>query len=321
MRDEVVQRVRTIVKRRWYDAEVKVFGSFNTGLYLPRSDIDIVVFGTNCHLYSLERELISANVAAPGSFQALHKASVPIIKYVDKETKVKVDISINMESGLKSAEKVKEYLKQYPLLDKMILVVKQYFYQCNLNEVYYGGIGSYSITLLIISFFQHCPKSDLDDGNLGVLLTNFFEFYGRKFDYSTKGIRLDAGGSYFDKPLGLFDNALLIKDPADPTNIIKGAWDMSTIKRAFESAYISLSSTLNNNKGQQASILSPVASISDEVVQHRRWVEERWGHGAPIRTHQSSAMSSSYMTFHSSAAFDKNFTHKVPRIYHHPFNC
>ena len=317
MRNEVVERVRRVIQNRWRGTEVKVFGSFITGLYLPTSDIDIVVC-QDCPLYSLESEISMASIAAPGTMKVLGKATVPIIKFKDKETKVKVDISFNM-SGIKSAEKVKEYLKQYPLLKKMVLVIKQYLYQCDLNEVYFGGIGSYSVILLVVSFFQHCPKCDLDEGNLGVLLTDFFELYAKKFDYSSHGIRLDGGGSYFEK---MYDNALLIKDPVDPTNMIKGAWDVWKVQNAFERAFNSLSGALNRNRGYRSPILFTVVSIPDDVARYRRWVEEHWGRPLPAHARQSrpySAIPSFVTLTHSSASFDWKPSYKIPRMYNPQF--
>ena len=319
MRNEVVERVRRVIQNRWRGTEVKVFGSFVTGLYLPTSDIDIVVC-QNCPLYDLESEIRLASINAPGTLKVLGQASVPIIKFVDKETKVKVDISFNM-SGLKSAEKVKDYLKQYPLLKKMVLVIKQYLCQCNLNEVYFGGIGSYSVILLVVSFFQHCPRCDLDEGNLGVLVTDFFEFYGKKFDYSSYGIRLDGGGSYFEK---MYDNALLIKDPTDPTNMIKGAWNIWKVQHAFERAFDSLSGALNRNRnrGYQSPILSTVVSIPDDVARNRCWVQEQWGRPLPTYGRHSSRPYSAVPSFvtltHSSASFDWIPSYKMARIYNPP---
>ena len=42
MRQEVVNRVKDIVRQLWPQAQCEVFGSFCTGLYLPTSDIDLV---------------------------------------------------------------------------------------------------------------------------------------------------------------------------------------------------------------------------------------------------------------------------------------
>ena len=44
MRFEVVLRVEEVIKQEFPGATVEVFGSFQTGLYLPTSDIDMVVF-------------------------------------------------------------------------------------------------------------------------------------------------------------------------------------------------------------------------------------------------------------------------------------
>ena len=42
------------------------------------------------------------------------------------------------------------------------------------------------------------PSMDKDI-NLGVLLIEFFELYGKKFNYNNVGIRLVGSGSYFHK--------------------------------------------------------------------------------------------------------------------------
>jgi len=46
------------------------------------------------------------------------------------------------------------YMKQYPVLSKLVLVLKQFLLQRDLNEVFTGGISSYSLILLVISFLQ-----------------------------------------------------------------------------------------------------------------------------------------------------------------------
>ena len=300
MRNEVVQRVRGVIQNKWPEVKVEVFGSFNTGLYLPTSDIDIVVLGNwpVLPLFSVEHELKKADITVPGSLMVLDKTSVPIVKFTDKWTEVKVDISFNMQSGLLSAEKIKAFLKQYPLLDKLVMIIKQFLYQRNLNEVYTGGIGSYSLILLIVSFLQHNPRvgADSDDVNLGILLTEFFELYGRNFNFTKVGIKVDGTGCYFNKmEHGMNESTLCIIDPADPTNnvgrVCFGLWN---VKCAFEHAFVTLSHVLNT-KDQYPSnktILSLIVSVADEVVEHRKWVDQQWGHRVPP-AHQNNHLTSS----------------------------
>ena len=42
----------------------------------------------------------------------------------------------------------------YPLLPHLVLVLKQFLLQRDLNEVFTGGISSYSLILMIVSFLQ-----------------------------------------------------------------------------------------------------------------------------------------------------------------------
>ena len=51
---------------------------------------------------------------------------------------MKVDISFNMQNGLRTAELVKMYKKQFPALQKLIYVLKQFLLQRDLNEVRLG---------------------------------------------------------------------------------------------------------------------------------------------------------------------------------------
>lgn len=55
-----------------------------------------------------------------------------------------------------------------------------------------------AITFVI---FQLHPRIDATDpaANLGVLLIEYFELYGRTFNYLKAGIRIKNGGSYVPK--------------------------------------------------------------------------------------------------------------------------
>lgn len=109
---------------------------------------------TKLPLRTLEKALLDQNIAEPHSVKVLDKASVPIVKLTDKETEIKVDISFNMNNGVKSADFIKSYKRRYPVLDKLVMVLKQFLLQRDLNEVFTGGISSYSLILMTISFLQ-----------------------------------------------------------------------------------------------------------------------------------------------------------------------
>ncbi len=283
MREDVVWRVSSIIRSKWPQARINVFGSFCTGLFLPTSDIDLVVFGSwaKLPLFSLEEEFVKADIACEGSILVLDKTSVPIIKFIDKLTEVKVDISFNHESGMKCAAVIHQFMQQYPALSKLVLVLKQFLTQRGLNEVYYGGISSYSVILLLVSFLQLHPRNAAADANanLGVLLIEFFELYGRHFHYMKTGISVLDGGSYFPKDDGMQD-FLYIKDPVNPTeNASRGCFGMWQVKQAFDHAFLKLHSTVisrDNPIPRRESLLSTILKVSQEVVGYRTWVDSNW---------------------------------------------
>ena len=52
-----------------------------------------------------------------------------------------------------------------------------------MNEVWTGGISSYGLILMTVSFLQHQAHHEQTKIDLGKLLIDFFDLYGRKFNY------------------------------------------------------------------------------------------------------------------------------------------
>lgn len=57
-------------------------------------------------------------------------------------------------TGLTAITVIKKYLDYYPAIRPLIFIVKAYLNQRGMNEVYKGGLGSYSIICMVISFLQ-----------------------------------------------------------------------------------------------------------------------------------------------------------------------
>jgi len=171
-------------------------------------------------------------------------ARVPIIKFTDRETKIKVDISFNMNNGIPSAELVKFLKRQYPALEKLVIVLKQFLQQRGLNEVFTGGISSYSLIILCTSFLQLHPRYVFNEKtNLGVLLLEFFELYGLRFNYAQIQISIAEGGRYAPR---INDSPLCIPDPLEPcSDLGYGSYSIRVVKRAFQYAYRVLSRAVN----------------------------------------------------------------------------
>ena len=74
----------------------------------------------------------------------------------------------------------------------------QTWYAC---QVFTGGLSSYALILMLVSFLQLHTRIDPSkpNANLGVLLVEFFECFGKHFNYFKCGIRVRDGGSVVSK--------------------------------------------------------------------------------------------------------------------------
>lgn len=187
------------------------FGSFASGIYLPIADMDLVLISPNflrngrkdygekkAQIYQFAAFIKHCGVAVPNSVETIAKARVPILKFVDKLTGLKVDLSFDNDSGLLANRTFQRWKAEYPTMPVIVSIIKQFLLLRGLNEVPTGGLGGFSIICLVVSLLQHMPRGQQEEPCLGSILMDFFDFYGNKFDYSSVGIMMDPPG-YFNK--------------------------------------------------------------------------------------------------------------------------
>lgn len=295
MRMDVLSRVMNVILYRYPSAQIEPFGSFTTGLFLPTSDLDLVVFcSPQPSLHALEDDFKAYDIPAEDSMKVLDKLSVPVIRYTDKATGVKVDISFNHLTGFDSVSVTTQFMQTYQFLPKLVLLLKQFLVQRDLNEIYKGGVSSYCLILLLVSFLQHHPRyagTDFSSANLGELLIEFLELYGGRFNYLKTGICVLNGGRYIAKEEIQTQDFLYIVDPARPTdNAGKNCFGMWSVKQAFEVAYKRLSSAVlsrENPVPKRESILGAVVEVPQDTYDYRNWIDSVWGNHplSPPTTH------------------------------------
>ncbi|KZV85535.1 Nucleotidyltransferase, partial [Exidia glandulosa HHB12029] len=247
----IIMLIDRCVRNQWPDARVLPFGSFETRLYHPLGDIDLVVHCPRLErlskkniLYQLSRALNHEGLA--DNVQVIAHARVPIIKFISTYGRFAVDISINQENGIASGRIINGFLQELPALRPLSMVVKTFLRERNMNEVYNGGLGSYSTVCLLVNFLQMHPKirsgEIRPEENLGTLLIEFLELYGHLFNTENVGVSLRDGGSYFSKSSrGWVDSRqpflLSIEDPQDASNdVSKGSFQIRQVFRTFAGA-------------------------------------------------------------------------------------
>ncbi|XP_062090607.1 uncharacterized protein LOC133796920 [Humulus lupulus] len=271
-RNAAIERVSDVIKYIWPNCEVEVFGSFRTGLYLPSSDIDVVILGSGIlkpqqGLQALSRALSQRSIAK--KIQVIAKARVPIIKFVEKRSGVAFDISFDLQNGPVAAEFIKDAVSRLPPIRPLCLILKVFLQQRELNEVYSGGLGSYALLTMLMAMLQSLRESE---DNLGILLVNFFDFYGRKLNTPDVGVSCNGGGTFYSKNDRGFLNRgrpflISIEDPQAPENDIgKSSFNYFQIRSAFAMAFTTLTNPkvilgLASNRSILGTIIRPDAVL------------------------------------------------------------
>ena len=180
---------------------------------------------------------------------------MPVIKItsVEKYFNRKIDITLrefkdSKHNGEACVELIKEYIKQYKAFKPLILVLKQLIYNAKLYDPYQGGISSYGLILMLITYLQYklFYKISIEPlkPNLGILLIDFFNFYG-SMKFSTveiKPLRVDE--PIESVPITNTTAEMLMMTVWDPlnftNNVTKSTYKVVILENLFYYSYFSI---------------------------------------------------------------------------------
>jgi non-canonical poly(A) RNA polymerase PAPD5/7 len=213
IRTKVVENLRSVLKsdKRYEAAEIHTFGSFPAGLYLPTADMDLVLlsdrymdggnqtFGkSNSFYWKFGSYIQHQGLAVNNSMEIITGAKVPLVKYIDRLTGLKIDISFENTTGLVANQTFQNWKAQFPAMPVLVTLIKHLLAMRGLNEPVNGGIGGFSVTCLVVSLLQNMPqvqsRTMIPEHHLGEILMEFFDLYGNQFNTKTTAIQLNPPG-------------------------------------------------------------------------------------------------------------------------------
>ncbi len=255
--NEILNELQLVVNEVNPNYKVNLYGSYCTGLCLPWSDIDTVIshdpaHGEELFLNKLYMKLIKKSWVKNHKF--IENTSVPIIKLISNDKfNFHIDISVENDKhfGLKTVELVKSYMKTYPVLEPIILALKTLLANGNLNNPYTGGLSSYGLILMVVSYIQSKIENQKYNSEsptiLGETFLNVLSYYGILFDFNkfiiiTYPVNNDVmyeNEKEFGYHLATNNHELIIVDPLNKqNNVAKSTFQYMNIKMAFMIAYM-----------------------------------------------------------------------------------
>lgn len=289
----VMARVGELVRRRFPNSTLTPFGSITNQTYLPGGDVDLLMIwpreldleGKKKTLYNLSGIFRNASVTQDTLF--VFRARVPIMHFetVDELGSLHIDISVNSPDGVKLVPIMEKYLDSMPALRYLVLVVKGYLSQLRLNSAQDGGLSSYSLMCLVISFLQRNPKQrptddiekPLEYESLGRLLMDFLDHYGNEFDYTESCVSVTQGKVVSKKSKGWDQTSQ--SDHLSIECLVNSNWDIGRptgkikqVRTAFHNAHMILQGYPFSMAHTNA--LGAIVGISPETVEHREHLKQ-----------------------------------------------
>eukprot|EP01122_Echinamoeba_exundans_P011456 TRINITY_DN4555_c0_g2_i1.p1 TRINITY_DN4555_c0_g2~~TRINITY_DN4555_c0_g2_i1.p1 ORF type:complete len:1523 (+),score=257.41 TRINITY_DN4555_c0_g2_i1:548-5116(+) len=224
---------------------VELYGSYATGLSIPSSDVDVVICGVGSSEISplslLESALKTQPWVRPDSVHSIDSASVPVIKMVSCHGDLPVDITFEelavRHTGTAARDKVNAFVHAFPHMRPLTVVLKQLLQNNNLNNAWIGGLSSYCLVLMIVSFVQaYHPTA----ANLGAALLDFLDVYGQVFVYDRMYIAVKTENSSLpNHSYGLaLENLPESEGPLAPLSIIDPVRENNVLGKQTDSMFI-----------------------------------------------------------------------------------
>jgi predicted nucleotidyltransferase len=258
-----------------------VYGSYATELSIEGSDIDVGIYYEKLskdnlnfqqELYNFLKENEKTQNELSYETIPIFTASIPriIVKIeIDKNTKryinnyggllddddmkfIKIDFTYNENEGyykknMENVDYIKNILIEYPQIKPVVQIGKRYLKRHKKNEVYTGGISSYSLFLMVLSIIimSEIVPSKKKKIKSWYLLFSLFEIFS-SFDFYWYGI--NEKHEYF--PFGFKnDGRPFIMDPLTGLNICSnGSCSGSKINSIFKKGYDDLESAKQSYK-------------------------------------------------------------------------
>ena len=222
--------------------------------------------------------------------EVIPNTRVPLVKFTHGPTNVQIDVCFNQKTGVQAAQLMHRYMDALPPLRPLTFVLKYFLAARGLNQPYSGGMGSFMLQMMIVSFLQHREREFAHNRmpvnyNLGALLVDFLELYSMDFNFITVGVSVRFDGYYF--PKGATDRkadfwqpsrpcCFAMENPFEPTmDVGAPSFRWSWIQRALEIAFKTVLSQVSEPVASSVSSPSILASIlppTDEMMRRRRAV-------------------------------------------------
>lgn len=212
-RKHVIEQVRKHVREVLPEYILEVFGSERTGVAFAVSDIDLRLVPSSVVSDPAQAKLppsVEKRAKLRSDLMRLHKrfrnmyrddymlptvrwARYPLLSLQDRASGLDIQVVLANDTS-SSREFMHRYMTEYPYLPQLYSVIKATMDVRGLSDVFRGGIGSYSLFMMIVATLKHNPHPRNDAAGA---LIHFLRFWSN-FQAEHHGVSIEPP-ELFDK--------------------------------------------------------------------------------------------------------------------------
>jgi DNA polymerase sigma len=232
---DAFNKCKAVIKSCFPSAKVELYGSAATKLALPTSDLDIsVVSGFEDSSESLYKLSPYLEKYGAKNLQVIAGCKVPVIKFVDPTYGFSLDITFGV-SASSTVKKVLGWVSELDRLRPLTLIIKSLLHQRNLNVPYTGGLGSFSVVVMVRHFLltlKDNKRGMTTTSPMGPLLLHFLRYFGR-FNFQQLAVKHD--GTTISKQETGIDQPFVVLNPLENSfvNAASSSFRMQEIMAMF----------------------------------------------------------------------------------------
>ena len=279
IKNKYLNEIETLIKtglESKYEIKFGHYGSHFTNLSIEGSDIDILIYyknknGSNNKEF-LDEILFILNEHKDKflSINPILTASVPVIKlqigikneikdlklehmgYLEgywEFDKINFDLTFTQsEQEYLHSQQIVDYINKslttYPMITYLLLILKRYFSIMKMNKSFHGGLSSFSLYLLILSF---CKKFPTVINSKGKALFSFLAVFSY-FEFDKMGIDIENTNIFYylnnnmnlnnyNSDDNINKKEINLIDPLTKLNVAKSSFRVDEIQTTFRTAY------------------------------------------------------------------------------------
>ena len=290
VQEDQLKKLETFLQEKLennYEIKFSHYGSYFTELNIEGSDLDILIYyKKKKEENDILKDILTILKEYTPSFENISPiltASVPVIKLLinikdeikdlnlkqtsyfeeDDLNKIKIDLTFTenekeFQNSINTVNYIKTSVQEYPQIKPMLQILKRYFKIMGMNKSYTGGLCSYSLFLLVLSFCK-CNKQCLSPTKLLYYFMENFTYFDycnycidvkcdncyilkdkEKVEFNLENIEksMSEENSSFDTNYDLYEKEeIFIVDPISSSNVSKSSFRVDEIILTFRKGF------------------------------------------------------------------------------------